>query len=70
MPAGTAVPPPAALQPPRDAVDAFRRRMLADTLQRHGGSPAAAARALGLDRANVGRLARRLGVLPAPARTH
>ncbi|GAA0746372.1 nitric oxide reductase transcriptional regulator NorR [Ideonella azotifigens] len=46
----------------RDAVDEFQRRLLQTTLTSHGGRPAAAARALGLDRANLARLAKRLGV--------
>ncbi|KAF1052023.1 MAG: Nitric oxide reductase transcription regulator NorR2 [Stenotrophomonas maltophilia] len=44
----------------RSAMDAFQRQMIAACLQRHAGNWAAAARDLGVDRANLGRLARRL----------
>ena len=46
----------------RDAVDAFQRQLIETTLQAHEGNVSAAARALGLDRANLARLAGRLGV--------
>ena len=45
----------------RDAVEAFQRRRIAAAFAREG-SLAAAARALGLDRGNLHRLVRRLGV--------
>jgi anaerobic nitric oxide reductase transcription regulator len=43
----------------RGAVTEFERRLVDETLVRHGNN---LARALGMDRANLGRLARRLGV--------
>ena len=55
-------PLPAASGDLRQAVDAYQRRLIADCLQRQQGSWAAAARELGLDRANLNRLARRLGL--------
>jgi anaerobic nitric oxide reductase transcription regulator len=48
----------------RAATDAFQRRWIAASLQRHGGQLARAAREAGMDRSNFHRLARRLGVLP------
>ena len=45
----------------REAVDAFKYRIVADTLARHGGNRTAAARELGLDPANLHRLLKRLG---------
>lgn len=57
-----AEPLPAASGDLRQAVDAYQRRLIADCLQRQQGSWAAAARELGLDRANLNRLARRLGL--------
>lgn len=62
------MPPPAkpALQTGfREAVDAFQRRLVLEALDRHCGNRAAAARALGMDRANLHRLALRLGLGPA-----
>ncbi|CAO3437772.1 nitric oxide reductase transcriptional regulator NorR [Azospirillum doebereinerae] len=56
--AGTAAPD----TPLRQAVDELQRRMIRDQLERHGGNWAAAARALGLDRGNLFRLAGRLGL--------
>ena len=44
----------------REAVDTFKQTMVADTLARHGGNRAAAARELGLDPANLHRLLKRL----------
>lgn len=44
----------------REAVDAYQRQVIDNCLQRHQYNWAAAARELGLDRANLGRLARRL----------
>jgi anaerobic nitric oxide reductase transcription regulator len=46
----------------RGAVMEFERRLVSETLVRHNNNLASAARALGIDRANLGRLARRLGV--------
>jgi len=46
----------------RDAVSAYERRLIDASLSRHGGNVASAARELGLDRANLNRLARRLGL--------
>jgi len=64
--AGAAAPsPPAPPEPElplREAVDAYRRRLIRDAVRRHGGNWAAAARQLGLDRANLHHLAKRLGL--------
>lgn len=53
-------------QPPltdlRSAVDAYQRRLVERALTACGGNVAASARQLGLDRANLVRLARRLGL--------
>lgn len=46
----------------RSAVTAFERSIVVETLERHQQSWAAAARELGLDRANLNRLAKRLGL--------
>ncbi|TFY99836.1 nitric oxide reductase transcriptional regulator NorR [Ramlibacter rhizophilus] len=46
----------------RESVEDLQRRMVQDALARHGGNWAAAARSLQLDRANLARLARRLGL--------
>ena len=46
----------------RDAVQAFERTLVFDTLTAHDFNGAAAARALGIDRGNLVRLAKRLGV--------
>jgi anaerobic nitric oxide reductase transcription regulator len=46
----------------RDAVQAFERTLVVDTLAANGFNGAAAARALGIDRGNLVRLAKRLGV--------
>jgi len=46
----------------RSRVDAFERQLVEGCLQRHGHNWAAAARELQVDRANLVRLARRLGV--------
>jgi anaerobic nitric oxide reductase transcription regulator len=46
----------------RSAVTEFERNMLLDTLARHNQNWAAVARELGLDRANLNRLAKRLGL--------
>ena len=54
----------------RAEVDAFQKRLIEQALAEHAGNAAAAARALGLDRANLVRLAGRLGlqIAPRPAR--
>ncbi|WP_263262589.1 nitric oxide reductase transcriptional regulator NorR [Pseudomonas sp. RIT-PI-S] len=46
----------------RQAVDRFQREMIEDCLRRHDWHWSNAARELGLDRANLSRLARRLGI--------
>ncbi|MNM98468.1 Regulatory protein LuxO [compost metagenome] len=46
----------------REAVDIYQRQVIEACLQRHQDNWAAAARELGLDRANLSRLARRLGL--------
>lgn len=46
----------------REAVDEFQRNLIAACLERHQHNWASAARELGLDRANLGRMARRLGL--------
>ncbi len=61
--AAQAVANPAAL---RDATEAFQRQYIESCLVRHHGNRAAAARELGVDRANLARLVRRLS---APTRT-
>ncbi|WP_042695061.1 nitric oxide reductase transcriptional regulator NorR, partial [Azospirillum sp. B506] len=48
--------------PLRVAVEDLERRMIREHLARHGGNWAQVARALGLDRSNLFRLARRLGL--------
>ncbi|HYF90065.1 nitric oxide reductase transcriptional regulator NorR [Azospirillum sp.] len=48
--------------PLRDAVEDLERRMILGHLARHGGNWAQAARSLGLDRSNLFRLAKRLGL--------
>ena len=53
--------PAAEPAPLREATDHFQRRHIEAALHRHGGNRAAAARALGMDRANLARLVRRLG---------
>jgi len=51
----------------RDFVREQRRAFIRQALQEHGGNVAAAARALGMDRGNLYRLARRLGLIRAGA---
>ena len=51
-----------AAPPFRDQVAAFERRLILDTLERHGGNWAAAARALGMHRSNLHHMATRLGL--------
>ena len=46
----------------RGAVTSFERTLLLDALARHDQTWAAAARELGMDRANLNRLAKRLGL--------
>jgi len=68
---GTGALPSPIAQPPvaklpegglREAVDVYQRQVIEACLQRHQDNWAAAARELGLDRANLSRLARRLGL--------
>ena len=66
-PAGQASPPgPAAPPSPggplREQVEEFERRLIREAVARHGGNQAAAARELGMHRANLHHLARRLGL--------
>ncbi|UXH78388.1 nitric oxide reductase transcriptional regulator NorR [Roseateles amylovorans] len=49
----------------REATEAFQRQWIEAAMSRHGGSLAAAARDAGMDRSNLLRLAKRLGVRPA-----
>jgi anaerobic nitric oxide reductase transcription regulator len=51
-----------------EQVDAFRRRVILDQVERCGGNWAAAARALGLHRSNLHQLALRLGLRVRPGR--
>mgnify|MGYP003613882044 CR=1 FL=1 len=46
----------------REAVDAYQRRVIADMLAASQGNWTQAAQQLGIDRANLRRLARRLGI--------
>jgi len=55
-------PPPAAGQGLREATESFQRQWIETALQRHRGSLAGAAREAGMDRSNLLRLAKRLGV--------
>jgi anaerobic nitric oxide reductase transcription regulator len=48
--------------PLREAVSAYERRLIADSLASNGNNLASAARELGIDRANLSRLAKRLGL--------
>jgi anaerobic nitric oxide reductase transcription regulator len=48
----------------RDAVDAYERRLIEEGLRHNDGNWAATARELGVDRANLNRAARRLGLKP------
>ena len=45
-----------------ERVEAFRRRAIQDALRAEGGSIAAAARRLGMDRSNLHHVIRRLGI--------
>lgn len=49
----------------RLALDDYQRQLIAASLDRQAGNWASAARELGLDRANLGRLAKRLGLRPS-----
>jgi anaerobic nitric oxide reductase transcription regulator len=49
-------------QPLADAVDDFQRRLIGATLEQAAGNWAETARRLGIDRGNLHRLARRLGL--------
>jgi anaerobic nitric oxide reductase transcription regulator len=67
--AGVAPPAPGPqVAPMREAVQRYERELVQAALAAHGGNAAAAARALGLDRANLARLARRLGLAPTRGR--
>jgi len=46
----------------RDAVSAYERRLIGASLARNGGNVASTARELGIDRANLNRMAKRLGL--------
>ena len=46
----------------REASDAFERTLIEDSLRKHQGNWAATARELKMDRANLARLAQRLGI--------
>ena len=46
----------------RDAVSAYERKLVSACLARNGGNVASAARELGVDRANLNRMAKRLGL--------
>ncbi|MDR0225780.1 MAG: nitric oxide reductase transcriptional regulator NorR [Burkholderiaceae bacterium] len=61
-PSGTGPAPEAPAQGLRQATETYQRQQIQASLQRHQGSWAAAARELHLDRANLQRLARRLGI--------
>jgi len=62
----TAAPAPAVddTQPLEQAVDDLKRRRIADAVERNQGNWARAARQLGLDRGNLHRMAKRLGMHP------
>jgi anaerobic nitric oxide reductase transcription regulator len=49
--------------PFREQVEEFERRLIRESLERHGGRWAAVARELGLHRSNLHHLARRLGLI-------
>jgi len=46
----------------REATERYQRQMIGACLERHNNNWASAARELGLDRANLGRMAKRLGM--------
>ena len=62
VPVVASAPAGAGVLPLRAATEDFQRRHIAASLERWQGNWTAAARELGLDRANLGRLARRLGL--------
>ncbi|SEM59198.1 anaerobic nitric oxide reductase transcription regulator [Luteibacter sp. UNCMF331Sha3.1] len=68
QPATVAPMPDAPGLPLRASVDAYERRLIDDALRRHRQSWAAAARELGVDRANLRRSALRLGLIDGPSR--
>jgi len=53
---------PDAARPLREQVEDFQRRRIREAVERHAGNQAAAARELGMHRANLHHLARRLGL--------
>ncbi|MHA6491652.1 nitric oxide reductase transcriptional regulator NorR [Pseudomonas borbori] len=61
-PAPPGGPAAAAGTPLRDAVDAYQKQLISEALARHNGKWADVARELAVDRANLSRLARRLGL--------
>ncbi len=63
LPLPQAASPGANPQGLREAVESYERHLIDASLQRHQGSWAAAARELQMDRANLQRLARRLGLV-------
>jgi anaerobic nitric oxide reductase transcription regulator len=56
------LPEAAATMPLREALDAYQKQLIGAALQRHQHKWADTARELGVDRANLIRLARRLGL--------
>ncbi|HYN42138.1 MAG TPA: sigma 54-interacting transcriptional regulator [Thermoanaerobaculia bacterium] len=58
----TAAAPAPAGGPLRERLEDFERRLIREAVARHGGNQAAAARELGMHRANLHHLARRLGL--------
>ena len=64
LPSAPPAPAGPAGQSLRASVQAFERQLVQDCLQRHDYHWAAAARELQLDRANLARLAKRLGIIP------
>ena len=48
----------------RQATENYQRQLISACLERHQHNWASAARELGLDRANLGRMAKRLGLKP------
>ena len=64
-PQSPALPPTSAVGTPvplRQQLDEFQRRVIRESLERHGGKWAAVARELGLHRSNLHTLAKRLGL--------
>ena len=55
-------PPPSQNMPLREAIDTFQKQLISEALHRHQHKWAATARELGIDRANLIRLAKRLGL--------